>query len=322
MARLIAAPNLLLPWSSTLDDDRRYRKIFIFLLVPFIIFGIAIPLISVPEKDREELEKLPPQLAKVVLEKKELPKPTPKPKPKPTPKPEVEKEEPKKEEPKKEEPKKEEPKPKKEPDPVKIVEKAREQAQAEINQFADALSEMRDLADLSDVSGELTQGTGEAAELSRDVITSGAKRGSGGINTSNLSRDTGGVALSGKKTTAVASKLDVGVGASVKPKSQQTAAERSSRSHEEIRKVMDRNKAAIYNIYNRALRKNPALEGKVVFKLEIDSTGKVISAQIVSSDLNDPALERRLLARIRLINFGSKDVLKTTLNYDMDFLPY
>lgn len=324
MANFLAAPNLQLPWSSTIDDDGRYWKIFGFLLVPFLIFCIAIPLINVPQAKREELEKLPPQLAKVVLEKKELPVPTPKPSPPPK---EEEKKEEKKEEPKpdpKPTPKpKPEPKPQPEPKQVKLVEKAREKAQAEISQFADSLSEMRDtMSDLSEINAELTQGTGAAAELSRDVITSGATRGSGGIKTENLSRDTGGVAVSGKKTTAaVTSKLKTGDGAA-KAKVASASEERSTRSREDIRKVMDQNKGAIYAIYNRALRKNPALEGKVVFKLEIDQNGKVVSAVVVSSELNDADLERKLIARISLINFGAKQVLKTTLNYDMDFLPY
>lgn len=310
MARTIAAPNLQLPWSSEVQDNRRYWNIFLILFIPFLIFSIAIPLIEVPEQTREEKEKLPPQLAKVVLEEKELPKPTPKPTP-----------EPKKEEKKEEE--KEEPKPtvKPTPAPAKLVEKAREKAQEEINQFADQLSDLRDAFDLSEVNAEVTQSTGEAAELSRDIISSGAKKGSGGINTSNLSRDTGGVAVSATKTAAaVESKLKTGDGKA--PKVVQTAADRSSRSKEEIRKVMDKNKGAIYAIYNRALRKNPALEGKVVFKIEIDSSGRVMNVSIVSSELEDPALERKLIARIKLINFGAKDVLKTTLNYDMDFLPY
>ncbi len=317
MARTIAAPNLQLPWSSTIQDNRRYWNIFLILFIPFMIFAIAIPLIDVPEQSREEKEKLPPQLAKVVLEKKELPKPTPKPTPEP-------KKEEKKEEEKKEEPKptdKPEPTVKPTPAPAKLVEKAREKAEAEINQFKDELTDLRDAFDLSEVNQDLTQGTGEAAELSRDIISSGAKKGSGGINTSNLSRDTGGVAVSATKTAAaVESKLKTGDGKA--PKVVQTAADRSSRSKEEIRKVMDKNKGAIYAIYNRALRKNPALEGKVVFKIEIDSTGRVMNVSIVSSELEDPALERKLIARIKLINFGAKDVLKTTLNYDMDFLPY
>ncbi len=317
MARMIAAPNLQLPWSSTVQDDKRYWNVFLILLVPFFIMCIAIPLINIPEPAREELEKLPPQLAQVVLEKKELPKPTPKPTPKP--KKEEKKEEEKKEEPKKKEKEKDKPKPT--PAPVKIIEKAREEAQAEINQIADDLMDLRDAFDLSEVNAELTQGMGEAAELNRDIISSGAKKGSGGINVANLSRDTGGVAVSAKKTAAVvASKLKTGNGKA--PKLVQTAADRSSRSQEDIRKVMDKNKSAIFAIYNRALRKNPALEGKVEFKLEINSKGQVVNVSIVSSDLDDPALERKLLARIRLINFGAKDVLKTILNYDLDFLPY
>lgn len=320
MAR-IAPPNLQLPWSSTVDDDRRYWKTFGILCIPFIIFSIAIPLINVPEPEREELERLPPQLAKVVLEEKELPKPSPSPKPKPSPSPEPEKEEEKEKEKPKPTPKPS-PKPKPSPEPVKLVEKAKEEAQKEIAQFADELSELRDdFSDLSELNADLTQGTGEAAELSRDIISSGAKKGSGGINTSKLSRDTGGVAVSSTKTAAaVKSKLKTGNGN--KPKVANTPAERSSRSREEIRKVMDKNKGAIYAIYNRALNKNPSLEGKVVFKLEIDGAGRVVKAEIVSSELNDPALERKLLAKIRRINFGAKDVLKTTLNYDMDFLPY
>jgi len=85
---------------------------------------------------------------------------------------------------------------------------------------------------------------------------------------------------------------------------------------------MDKNKAAIFATYNRELRKNPTLEGKVVFKMVIEPNGRVSEASIVSSELDDPALERKLLARVRLINFGAKDVLQTTLNYAIDFLPY
>jgi len=75
-------------------------------------------------------------------------------------------------------------------------------------------------------------------------------------------------------------------------------------------------------VYNKALRKNPSLEGKVVFKLVIDESGRVSNASIVSSELNDAALERKLLLRIKLINFGKKNVLQTTLEYALDFLPY
>ncbi|SMF11637.1 hypothetical protein SAMN02745866_00735 [Alteromonadaceae bacterium Bs31] len=320
-------PNLQLPWSSTIEDDKRFWRIVGILLIPFFILSIVIPMIHVPEPERSELEELPPQLAKVVIEQQELPKPTPVPTPVPTPEPEEEPEE----EPEQEEKPKEEPTPEPKPDltpepvstpePAKLVEKAREEAQAEINQFADALSDMRDSFDLSEVNEELTQSTGEAAEIDRSIIGAKAKSGSGGIKTSELSRNTGGVALSGKKTTAVDSKLAAPTGASAEAQ-KKAAATGGRRSEEQMRKIMDQNKGAMFNIYNRALRKDPTLEGKVVFEMVIEPGGRISSAKIVSSDLDDPALEAKLLSRIKLINFGKQDVKQTRLIFSFDFLPY
>lgn len=322
MATLLLAPNLQLPWSSTIEDDRRFWRIVGILLIPFFILSIAIPLINVPVPDREELEELPPQLAKLVLEQQVLPKPTPVPTPVPTPEPKEE-EKPKDEEKPKEKPTPEpepEPQLKKAPEPAKLVEQARAKAQAEINQFADALSDMRDSFDLSEVNEELTQSTGKAAQIDRSVIAGQAKTGSGGIKTSKLSRNTGGVALSGKKTTAVDSKLASATGAGAEAKKQK--ARGGNRSEEHMRKVMDKNKSAMFSIYNRALRKDPTLEGKVVFDMIIEPNGRISSAKIVSSDLNNPALEAKLLSRIKLINFGAQEVKQTKLIFSFDFLPY
>jgi hypothetical protein len=44
---------------------------------------------------------------------------------------------------------------------------------------------------------------------------------------------------------------------------------KASRSIEEIKLVFERNKGAIYALYNRALRDDPALQGKVVLELKI-----------------------------------------------------
>ena len=67
------------------------------------------------------------------------------------------------------------------------------------------------------------------------------------------------------------------------------------RSSEEIRKTMDANKTKIFAIYNRALRKDPTLEGVVRFKIVIAPAGKVTAVEIVSSELEDSALERKLI---------------------------
>jgi len=74
-----------LPWSDS-GDGRRFRAFLWVLLLIVLVTSIAVPLINLPEKDRSELEKIPPQLAKMIeRKKKEVVKP-PKPGPKPEPK--------------------------------------------------------------------------------------------------------------------------------------------------------------------------------------------------------------------------------------------
>lgn len=315
MARL-AGPNLELPWSTASQDNKRYWRILFALLLPLLILGIVIPLIDVPEPEREELERLPPQLAKVVLQKKELPKPPPPPpqeEPEPEPEPEPQPEPEPKPVPKRPEPKPAE------------VEQAQEQAKKSgVLQFADDLADMRDAMDVSDVksnSKEITRAKADAAQVERDFISSGAKAKSGGVDTAELSRDTGGTALAGKETTAVESQLEE-VSAAAEQSRAQANRDTSYRSDQAIRQQMEQAKGRIFSIYNRALRQNPTLQGTVMFKLVIEPDGSVSDAEIVSSELNDPDLERKLLAAVRFIDFGSADVLQTTLNYSFDFLPY
>jgi protein TonB len=85
---------------------------------------------------------------------------------------------------------------------------------------------------------------------------------------------------------------------------------------------MDRNKGAIFAIYNRALRKDPFLEGKLVFEMVIDASGSVADIKLLSSELSDDDLTRKILSRIRLIRFEAKNVVTTRVNYSFDFLPY
>ena len=52
--------------------------------------------------------------------------------------------------------------------------------------------------------------------------------------------------------------------------------------------VFDRNRSAIYALYSRALRDNPALQGKVVLEVTIAPSGDVTDVRLVSSELGDP----------------------------------
>ncbi|MFC6633593.1 AgmX/PglI C-terminal domain-containing protein [Microbulbifer taiwanensis] len=318
MATTVYAPwqlqETVLPWSASVEEDQRFVRFVRNGLIAFAILGIAVALIPVPELTREQAERIPPQLAKVILEKKELPKPEPKPAKK-------KKAEKKKPEEKKPEPKKPEPKPVvKEKPPAAKVELAREKAaNSGLMQMQDDLLAMRDSFDVAEVSsGQLAASTAAANDIDRNLISDRSRTASGGVNTGNTSRDTGGIALAARETTRVKSTQASGAAREVAKKVQR---EKTARAEASIRSVMEANKGAIYAIYNRALRRDPTLQGKVTVQLVIEPNGSVSGIKLVGSELANPALERKLLARIRLINFGADNVEKTTLNYSIDFLP-
>ncbi len=178
----------------------------------------------------------------------------------------------------------------------------------------------------------------------RALITSNATNGSGGINTAAYSRDTGGGGLAGRATTLVegvagggggggpggggardgkgtGSQVGGGGGSGKGGTLTKGSSGKATRSIEDIKLVFERNKGAIYAIYNRALRDDPALQGKVVLELKIAPSGAVEGLRIVSSELKAEELEKKLLARIRQFDFGAKDVDLMVVTWPVDFLP-
>lgn len=188
-------------------------------------------------------------------------------------------------------------------------------------------------------------GAGSDAGLPlRLLVTSQAAGGSGGVPTSASSRDSGGGGLAGRALTLVAGVAGgsggggpggggVGVAAArgaqpggVAPAtaagtSRNGAAARASRSIEDIKLVFDRHKGAIHALYNRALRDQPTLRGKVVLELKIAPGGEVVDCRIVASELQAAELERQLLARVRQFDFGAQDVAALVVSWPVDFLP-
>jgi protein TonB len=178
----------------------------------------------------------------------------------------------------------------------------------------------------------------------RALVTRNAAATSGGVGGAAFSRDSGGGGLAGRATTLVAGVAGGsggggpgggGVGlpgargaapglaaaapAGAPPRS--SAGARASRSIEDIKLVFDRHKGAIHALYNRALRDEPSLQGKVVLELKIAPGGEVLDCRIVASELKAAELERKLLARIRQFDFGAKDVDTMVVSWPVDFLP-
>ena len=300
-----------LDWGVANDDDRRFRRILRNNLLLALALGILIPLLPVPPVEHPVVEQTE-QLATVVFEKEIIPPPAP-------PKPVERKPErlPQKVE-----------KPKPAPKPVhKQVAKpvprptAREKAErAGLLAMSDALSDLRDNSVASNFRNtRLTQGGGNARHTERAILTSGTTSGSGGIRTSGLSRDTGGSALAGRATARVHSPVGNAAGGTVGGKGRGDHA--AGRSIEEIQMVFDRHKGSIYSVYNRALRSNPGLQGKVVLKLTIAPSGRVTQCSVISSELGDPELAHKITSRVKMFNFGAKDVDEVTITYPIEFLP-
>jgi len=95
----------------------------------------------------------------------------------------------------------------------------------------------------------------------------------------------------------------------------------ATRSKEEISIVFDKNKSVIFRTFKRALRKDPTLEGKIVFELVISPTGQVSSVKILSSEVNSPEFEDTLAEKIKLFMFESKKVDEMIVRYPIDLLP-
>jgi TonB family protein len=185
----------------------------------------------------------------------------------------------------------------------------------------DELADLRDnrMVEVAMADRPLTNAARAGDVAQRSLITSRVGQGSGGINTATLSRGFGGGGggLTGRSTTQVAGSLSGGEGKAVRSGSGQKA----SRSREEIELVFDRNKGAIYALYNRALRDNPSLQGKVVLELTIAPWGEVTSCRVLSSELADPELERKLIARVKMFRFEERDVEAVTTTKPIDFFP-
>lgn len=284
----------VMPWSNKGEDEKRFRKYLLLAFLYSILFGLVIPYIQLPVPEKEEVVEVPERIAKFI--KKKQPQPKPKQQTQST-----EKAKPTQEE----------------------KTKAREKAAktgllAFKNNFADLMDDVSE-AKLGS-NAKLSDEGATAKSTSRSLVLSQAKAGSGGINASSLSRDTGvGGKIGAVKFSRVTSDIGTAADGSDRPLSSGPG---PSRTDEEIQIIFDRYKAALYRIYNRELRKNPTLQGKMVLRITIQPDGTVSVAKVESTTLDSALLSKQIVERVKRFNFGAKkDVPAITILYPIDFLP-
>lgn len=312
-----------LAWHQEQGEKERLLKIAKVVLPLFLVMSVYISWIELPEQAREELEALPPQLAKVVLKKKEQPKPVIKKKEEKKPEPEkkvAEKPKPKEKKPQPQVAKK--PKPKVQPKP-KEVQLAREKAkQSGLLAMSSQLTKLSALAKTVKLDTPKTITAKPIARKASDKLASRAvaTTRSAGVNESQLTQETQQLALSTRAISQVEQAEEVV--AAVEAEEIAAALVAARRTTEDVRRTMDANKSAITHIYNRALRKKPSLQGVLTAELVIEETGSVSSCAMVESTLNEPKLESKICNRLRLVNFGHKDgVEKQAFRYPIELLP-
>ena len=340
----------IMPWSKEAESESRFRRAILVALILCFVFVAPIPLIKIPIPDRSDtVVEIPKRLVQLV--KEDLPKPAPVKKPVPK----QAQEEPKQA---KEKPK---PKPDKQHKPDKKPKgggPAKEQtklatakgggaaaARKKANhvgvlKFKDAFAGLMNetpvakLGTEARLSNKSFRVKGQAVAQRSLVAIQGKGGSSGGISNFGVSRNIGNGnvgRLGGGGGSGIGDGTGSGVGF-VRVESAIANLEESSRptsdglavgrTDEEIQIVFDRYKAALYRIYNRELRKDPTLRGKILMRISIETNGSVSMCKMESTDLASPELVANIVERIKRFNFGPKEgVSKITILYPIDFLP-
>jgi TonB family protein len=285
---------VVMPWSHRGEDQRRFRRSLLLALLMTLLFSGFVEMWVLPVRDLNEVVEIPERMVRLAQK-------TP-----PPPPQELKKTE-------------------KQEDKAKPTEAQQARAKAETsgvlafkNAFKDLMNDVPDnLGTGARVSNSGRQTTGHTQ---RSLVTAQAREGSGGIGSASLSRNVAGTGtrLGGVGFSRVQS--DVGTAAGADRALSSGAG--PSRTDEEIQIVFDRYKAALYRIYNRELRSNPGLRGKMILRITIDPNGEVSACRIESTDLASSALGTEVVERVKKFNFGPKDgVPKITILYPIDFLP-
>lgn len=303
-----------LPWTPSAEEERRFRRVLGAALGLFLAFGIVIPLLPTKAPTPALAPAVPQRIVEFILDQPK-PKPVPRveipPPPKPIVVPQVEQRidtpAPVAQPVARVEPK---------PDPRKKA------ASSGLLALSAELAQLRDLDVGKNVEARpLNAGAGEKTRVDRSLLTSNVGTGSGGIAVSQASSGFGG-GSTGLKGHATARVSDPTGGAAAAPDARRSGASaKAARTREEIELVFDKNKSAIYALYSRALRDNPALQGKVVLEVTIAPSGEVTECRVVASELGDAELERKLVARVRMFRFEERDVAVMTTTKPIDFFP-
>ena len=307
------SPPLRMPWTRGSEDDVRFRKSLATALATGLLFAVIVPQVPLPLRAAEPVPEVPERVVRLMIKPRPLP-PAPPPqetqmrRPQPDPKPPEE----------------------------AVAQRAPAAGEGPATGPGKGLLAFRErLAGIKEIQTPARLGAqarissaGDAASSrpERSLVTSAAPGSSGGLNLAALSRDLGdgggGGELEGVQVARATSTIGGGSGRSSGDSVASREAPAPGRTDEEIQIVFDRHKAALYRLYNRELRSDPALKGQMVLRLRIEPDGCVSLCELHGTDMNAPQLSAQVVERVKTFDFGAKEGIPAiTILYPIDFLP-
>ncbi len=339
-----------LPWTPLAHDEQRFRRIFLSSLGLATMLCVVIPHIPVPHLSRQQRDLQADNsqiIALAVTTHFELPQEVLAP-PKPA-KTEAQKVQPQHPKPSTEAPKNQSQtstahQERHEAEPTEqrqstenratsqiAVDQARAKAQAIMKaQGFDQLASLREMMDSGapshanelNMSGSQEQDSGS----DRALITS-ARTGSGGLVAVGVAGHFSSGFGSGKAGSRQGQSIHAVAGSAQEQgvhsglTSHAAGTDQQQRTGGDIARIFDRFNGALQALYQRALRDNPALQGSVTLKLSVAADGTVTDCSVVSSQLNDPELEQKIVLRVKLFHFDPVSGGVWAGKHTINFLP-
>ncbi len=305
-------------------QDKKFTTILAVLFTLYFIISVIVPFLEQVKVPRAVKEQVPVQLARIILKEKKLPLPE---------KPKEKVIEEKKIEEKPEDLPKEMKKEKVKDEPIKppaplSIEKRRDLAKQKaktsgLAAMKDELFAMREAFEVVPVAQTtLSKEKSSETKIKRKLLAGEVNKQSTALSAKKTSQVVNSDELSSRNTQQVRlSEEEVLAGTDVIVEERLAASNSGQRSEMSLRRTLEANKSRLYARYNRALRKDPFLQGKVLFEIEIQPNGKISKVNIKSSELNNAKLERQLLMILRSITFPAENVATMVTIWAIDFLP-
>jgi protein TonB len=306
-----------LPWTTSFEEDRRFRRILLQALLLSLVVGVITPYIRMPPLVPDAADDLPQRRVRLLTEQLMPVRPAPVPTvplvtaapiPKPvvppvvTPKPPVA--------------------PKKQAS-VPVVTARQKAASTGVLAMSDALARLRGttprVGTLSTPAEPVSEDRTATPQAS--MLTENVTRGSAGVDDGVAHQSVLGVSELPERVES-----GQGISGNIRTVPARGRESRSDpgkvRSEQQIQEVLDRHKGAMYTLYNRELRKDASLQGKLVMSITIVPAGTVSRCVILDSELASASLEQQLVSLVKRIDFGRRpDVPAVTTKIPIEFFP-